>query len=128
MQNVETVLNVLRDRGTPPRQPRNSHWRARCLESGHDGFGRGPSGKGPAFWHLAGRPTSLVFVLGQDRAQVPSSVDQPVVEALAAQVPMNRSAWALARCERGGVATARMPAAANTASNAAVNLASRSLQ
>jgi hypothetical protein len=27
--------------GTPPQQPRNSHWRARCLESGHDGFGRG---------------------------------------------------------------------------------------
>ena len=38
----------------PPLPRRCNHWRARCLESGHAGFGRGPSEKDQPSWHLVG--------------------------------------------------------------------------
>ena len=60
------------------------------------------------------------------RAADASSGDQEAVEAFAADVPIQRSAIALARGAWTGVWMMRTPTAVNTASKAAVNLASRS--
>ncbi|WP_165959926.1 hypothetical protein [Nonomuraea longispora] len=46
----------------------------------------------------------VTLVLGQDLSQVPLTVDQEVIEAFAPRVPMDRSANAFARGERGGCA------------------------
>jgi hypothetical protein len=45
MQETEVVLSVLRARGSRARGI--NRWRARCLESGHAGFGGRLHGKGP---------------------------------------------------------------------------------
>ena len=74
------------------------------------------------------RPAGVVMVgvLAQDQPQVPFAGDQHPVQALAAAPPTQRSAIAFARGARIGVLMIRTPIAVNTASNAAVNLASRS--
>ena len=74
------------------------------------------------------RPVRIVVigVLAEDQAQVPFAGDQYPVQALAGALPTQRSAIAFARGARTGDLMIRRPAAANTASNAAVNLASRS--
>jgi len=48
-----------------PRHPRSSHWRARCEETPHAGFGGGPTGKGPAMLvpRLTAYPASFAAVM-----------------------------------------------------------------
>lgn len=43
MSNAGTPAEV----NLPPTYPRSSHWRARCREIWHGGFGPGAAGKGP---------------------------------------------------------------------------------
>ena len=75
------------------------------------------------------RPMAIVMidVLAQDQPQVPFAGDQHPVQALAAALAIQRSAIAFARGARTGVLMIRTAAEVNTASNAAVNLVSRSL-
>ena len=51
MRNAETVMDVLRGR-----VPQYGHWRARCWESWHGGFGPGAAGKGPDGYLASGLP------------------------------------------------------------------------
>ena len=65
MQEAEVVLSVLRERGwvySNPVAHGINRWRARCLESGHAGFGGRLRGKGPhphGIRDLAVQPTLL---------------------------------------------------------------------
>ncbi|MEV8062856.1 hypothetical protein AB0P37_42200, partial [Streptomyces antimycoticus] len=68
----------------------------------------------------------VVLVVGEDRAQVPLAGDEEPVGALGTAVRIHRSANALGRGLRGGVGMTGVPFPAKTASNAAVNLLSRS--
>ena len=68
----------------------------------------------------------VAFILGQDCAQMPFTVDQQVVEALTACVPTDRSANAFARGDRTGVLMIRTPVAAKTSWNDRENVPSRS--
>jgi hypothetical protein len=68
----------------------------------------------------------MVGVLAKHQPQVPLASDQHPVQALAAALATQRSAIAFAGGARTGVLMIRIPAAANTASKAAVNLAPRS--
>ena len=67
----------------------------------------------------------MLHVLAQYDVEVAWSGDQEVVEAFPSQCPMNRSTIAFARGARIGVRMIRRSAAVKTASNAAVNLLSR---
>src|SRR6202034_1517562 len=74
------------------------------------------------------RPVLVVMprLLGQNSLEVPFAEDQHVVQALARSVPTYRSAKEFALGERTGVLMIRAPLPANTSSNSAVNLLSRS--
>jgi hypothetical protein len=81
MQNAETVLGVLRERGNPPRQ------RRRSLESlvprkGPAGFGGGPRGKGPAHSrYLVAWPTQLAWMSASRRWYGPAACTAPRLPA-----------------------------------------------
>jgi hypothetical protein len=68
----------------------------------------------------------MVDISGQHPPQLPTAHDQHPIQQLTRTVPTHRSAKALARGARTGVPSTLIPSAANTASNAAVNFASRS--
>ena len=68
----------------------------------------------------------MVYVLAEDQPQVPFAGDQHPVQALARALAIQRSAIAFARGAWTGVLMIRRPIAVNTASNALVNLVSRS--
>jgi hypothetical protein len=74
------------------------------------------------------RPVSVVAidVLAGNEPEMPFAGDQHPVQALAAALAIHLSAIAFAQGARTGVLMIRTPAAVSTASNAAVNLASRS--
>jgi len=65
-------------------------------------------------------------VLAQGGEEVPLAVDECPVQTLTASGASQRSAYAFALGACGGVRTIRMPSAVKTASNVAVNFASRS--
>jgi hypothetical protein len=65
-------------------------------------------------------------VRGQHSLQLPTSKDQQPSSSSRRTVPTQRSAEAFARGARTGVASTPIPSAATAASNAAVNLVSRS--
>lgn len=72
--------------------------------------------------------TMLVIVLctlDQDLPQVPFTVDQQMVKALAPCVPAYRSAKEFARGDRTGDLMIGTPLTANTSSNVLVNLSPR---
>ena len=68
----------------------------------------------------------VLDILAQDDVEVAWSGDQDVIEAFPAQRADDRSPIAFARGAWGGVRMIRMSAPAKTASNAVVNLLSRS--
>ena len=54
MQETEVVLSVLREGDSRARGI--NRWRARCLESGHAGFGGRLPGKGPSSCEMSTGP------------------------------------------------------------------------
>jgi len=109
-QTAEHVPSFDRRSGSPPD--------LRCSVAGRHGQVQSP------MWSLR---HVVRDVRPEHSLEVPTTVDQDVVEALLAHGPQrNRSANAFARGARIGVRMTRTPSARSTASNGPQNLASRS--